>query len=121
MPGQCHDLVNGSLDDVLIKRPRRGYTRGEDREFKSRSRTLAPIDASESEYLPDNLADELAQHLSGLTHSQDGLTGATAEIARKTSLKALASVDEPAGRGSAALWTIAGLEQAVGVSSDKYS
>lgn len=118
MPGQCHDLVNGSLDDVLIKRPRRGYKRGEDGEFKSRSRTLAPIDASESEYLPDNLADELAQHLSGLTHSQDGLTGATAEIAP---LKALASVDEPAGRGSAALWTIAGLEQAVGVSSDKYS
>lgn len=121
MPGQYHDLVNGSLDDVLIKRPRHGYKRGEDREFKSRSRTLAPIDASESEYLPDNLADELAQHLSGLTHSQDGLTGAAVEIARKTSLKALASADEPAGRGSAALWTIAGLEQAVEVSSDKYS
>lgn len=121
MPGQYHDLVNGSLDDVLIKRPRRGYKRGEGREINSHSRTLAPIDASESEYLPDNLADELAQRLSGLTHSQDVMTDATAKITRKTSLKALASVDEPAGRGSAALWTIAGLEQAVGVSSDKYS
>lgn len=121
MPGQYHDLANGSLDDVLIKRPRRGYKRGEGRGFKSHSRTLAPIDASESEYLPDNLVDELAQRLSGLTHSQDSITGATAEIARRTPLKALASVDEPAGRGSAALWTIAGLEQAVSVPSDEYS
>lgn len=121
MPGQYHDLVNGSLDDVLIKRPRRGYKRDEGREFKPHSRTLAPIEASENEYLPDNLADDLAQRLSGLSHSQDGIKGATAEIVRKTSLKALASVDEPAGRGSAALWTISGLEQAVDVSSDKYS
>jgi hypothetical protein len=121
MPGQRHDLVNGSLDDVLIKKPRRGYKRGEGREFKSHSRTLAPIDASESEYLPDILVDELAQRLSGLTRSQDAITSATTEIAQKTPLKALTSVDEPAGRGSTALWTIAGLEQAVGVSSDEYS
>lgn len=121
MPGQCHDLVNGSLDDVLIKRPRRGYKRAENQGFKSHSRTLAPIDASENEYPPDNPMNELAQRLSGLAHSQDAITGATAEVARRTSLNALASVNEPAGRRSAALWTIVGLEQAVGVSSDELS
>lgn len=122
MPGQCHDLMNGSLDDVLIKRPRRRYTGAEGRRgFKSHSRALAPIDASESEYSPGNLVDELTQRLSELTHSQDAIPGATAEVAQRTSLKALTSVGEPAGRGSAALWTIVGLEQAVGVPSDEYS
>ncbi|KAG1839235.1 hypothetical protein DFJ58DRAFT_110415 [Suillus subalutaceus] len=68
MPGQCHDLVNSSLDDVLIKRPGRRYKGAEGRQgFKSHSRTLAPLDASESEYPPDNLVDELAQRLSELT------------------------------------------------------
>ncbi|KAG2045123.1 hypothetical protein BDR03DRAFT_937982 [Suillus americanus] len=122
MPGQCHDLMNGSLDDVLIKRPRRRYTGAEGRRgFKSHSRALAPIDASESEYSPGNLVDELTQRLSELTHSQDAIPSATAEVAQRTSLKALTSVGEPAGRGSAALWTIVGLEQAVGVPSDEYS
>ncbi|KAG1757845.1 hypothetical protein EDB19DRAFT_1901334 [Suillus lakei] len=122
MPGQSQDLVNGSLDDVLIKRPRRGSKGAEGRRgLKSHSRTLAPIDASESEYLPDNLVDELEQRLSGLAHSQDTIPGATAEVAQRTPLKALTSVGEPAGRESATLWTIAGLEQAVGVPSDEYS
>lgn len=122
MPGQCHDLVNSSLDDVLIKRPRRGSKGAEGRRgFKSHSRTLAPIDASESEYPPDNLVEELAQCLSELTHSQDVIPGVTAEVAPKIPLKALTSVGEPAGRESAALWTIVGLEQAVNVPSDEYS
>lgn len=122
MPGQCHDLVNGSLDDVLIKRPRRRYKGTEGRRgFKSHSRTLAPIDASESEYPPDNLVDELAQCFSELTHSQEAIPSATAEVAQRTPLKALSSVGEPAGRGSTALWTIVDLEQAVDVPSDEYS
>jgi hypothetical protein len=122
MPGQYHDLVNGSLDDVLIKRPRSGYKRAEGRGFKLHSRTLAPIAASKSEYPPDNLVDELAQRLSGLSHSQDVITGATAETTRKTPLlKTLTSVDEPAERGSTALWTTASLERTIGVPSDEYS
>lgn len=123
MPGQCHDLVNGSLDDILIKRPRRGYKGAEGhRGFKSHSHTLPPIDASESEYPPDSLVDELAQRLSGLTHSQDAIPGATAEVGQsKPPLKALTSVGEPAGHGSTALWTIASLEQVVTVPSDEYS
>lgn len=122
MPGQGHDLVNGSLDDVLIKRPHREYKEAEGRRgFKLRSRTLTPIEASESEYPPDNLVDELGQLPSGSTHSQDAITGATAEVAQRTPLRALTSTGEHAGRGSSALWTIAGLEQAVGVPSDEHN
>ncbi|KAG2160009.1 uncharacterized protein EDB93DRAFT_1244769 [Suillus bovinus] len=88
MPGQYHDLVNGSLDDVLIKGPRHGHKEAEDRRgFKLHSHTLTPIDSSESEYSPDKLVDELVQPPSELTHSQDAITGATAEVAQITPLR----------------------------------
>ncbi|KAG2154565.1 hypothetical protein DEU56DRAFT_976348 [Suillus clintonianus] len=119
MPGQAHDLVNGSLDDVLIKKPIRRRSQGTEgrRGFKSHSRTLAPIDASEGENLPDNLVDELGQRLSGLMNSEDAMSGATAEVVLRTP-PTLTSVGEPARRESATLWTIARLEQAVGVPSE---
>jgi len=63
MPGHGHDLVDGALDDVLIKASLRRRSRGTEshREFKSLSPTLAPIDASEGEY---SLEDPSANSLS---------------------------------------------------------
>ncbi|KAG1749745.1 uncharacterized protein EDB91DRAFT_1109448, partial [Suillus paluster] len=121
MPGQHHDLVNGSLDDIIIERPRRRRSNGTEsrRGFKSPSSTLPPIDASEGEYTPENLVDELDQRVSALTHSQDAVPGASAEVAQQTLRKSLTCVGEPVRRESAILWTIAGLEQAVGISSDE--
>ncbi|KAG0702733.1 hypothetical protein DFH29DRAFT_920179, partial [Suillus ampliporus] len=121
MPGLRHDLVNESLDDVLMKRPR-GRSEGNEsrRGFKSPSRTLSPIEASEGESPPEILVGELDQRLLGLQHSQETVSGASAQVAQRTPQKALTSVGEPEGRESATLWTIAGLEQAVGMPSDEY-
>lgn len=83
MPGQYHDMVNGSLDD-LIKRPHHEYKEVEGRrESRPHPRILTPTDASESEYPPDNLVDQLAQRLSRLTYSRDAIPDATTEVARE--------------------------------------
>lgn len=84
MPGQYHDMVNGSLDDVLIKGPNHEYKGVEGRrELRLHPRTFTPTDASEREYPPDNLVDELAQRLSRLTYSRDAIPDVTTEVARE--------------------------------------
>jgi len=66
MPGHGYDLAGGSLDDVLIEAPLRRRSQGTEsrREFKLLPRTRAPIDASQGEYPPEDLANELERRLS---------------------------------------------------------
>lgn len=63
MPGRGHDLGYGSLDDVLIKKSSRRRSGGHG-EFRSPTRTLAPIAAPVDGHPFEDPVDEPEECLS---------------------------------------------------------